>query len=112
YVCFFGVDERIVNLRSANVTRIINYATELIRNAGGVTDEVRETFAKWIARQGDFSGGEKQYRLIDDNGRVYRLVAMGAPEKRTDPKFFEPLPHPITQLPCPVPNNGWSRAPE
>ena len=37
---------------------------------------------------------------------------MGAPEPRTDPKFHIPLVHPITKKKCPLPDNGWSRAPE
>ena len=30
----------------------------------------------------------------------------------TDPKFHEPLIHPITRKSCPVPATGWSRTPE
>ena len=37
---------------------------------------------------------------------------MGAPERRTDPKYYIPLLHPVTGKPCPVPSNGWSRKPE
>ena len=37
---------------------------------------------------------------------------MRAPEPRTDPKFFEPLLHPATGKPCPVPPNGFSRTPD
>jgi len=37
---------------------------------------------------------------------------MGAPEPRTNPKFHIPLIHPVTKNKCPVPSNGWSRAPE
>jgi len=37
---------------------------------------------------------------------------MGAPERRSDPKFHIALIHPETGLACPVPPNGWSRAPE
>jgi len=112
YVCFSGNEERVVNLRSASVTKVLKHAATLIQKAGSVTDEVRNEFAKWISRQEELSGGEKQYKLLDPNGRVYRLVAMGAPEKRTDQKFFKPLIHPTTNQPCPVPPNGWSRTPE
>ena len=54
----------------------------------------------------------RAYRLIDDDGRVFQSVAMGAPEPRSDPKFHIPLTHPVTGKECPVPSNGWSRAPE
>ena len=37
---------------------------------------------------------------------------MGAPEPRTDPKYFKPLIHPITHKPCPIPKNGWGNSPE
>ena len=37
---------------------------------------------------------------------------MGAPELRTDPKYFEPLMHPGTNKPCPIPKNGWGNTPE
>ena len=37
---------------------------------------------------------------------------MGAPELRTDPKYFEPLIHPITHKPCPIPKNGWGNTPD
>jgi adenine-specific DNA-methyltransferase len=112
YVCFSGKEERVVNLRSASVTKILKYAATLIKDAGSVTDEVRSEFAKWIARQEELTGGEKQYKYLDPKGRAYRLVAMGAPERRIDEKFFKPLIHPVTNQPCPVPPNGWSRTPD
>ena len=37
---------------------------------------------------------------------------MSAPGKQTDPKHYEPLIHPVTRKPCPVPANGWSEKPE
>ena len=37
---------------------------------------------------------------------------MGAPELRTDPKYFKPLIHPITHKPCPIPKNGWGNTPD
>ena len=49
---------------------------------------------------------------MDEAGAVYRNVHMGAPELRTDPKFFKPLIHPVTHKPCPIPRNGWGNAPE
>ena len=49
---------------------------------------------------------------MDKDGRIYRGVSLRAPEPRTDPKFFQPLTHPITGKPCAVPPNGFSRTPE
>jgi len=37
---------------------------------------------------------------------------MGAPEPRSNEKFHRALIHPSTGKTCPVPPNGWSRAPE
>lgn len=101
-----------VYLRNANQRLILNAAANAIKNHGGVNAESRAEFSQWINRCKTLSGGEKLYRLLEDDGRVYRGVAMGAPEPRKDPKFFVPLIHPETNLPCPVPSNGFSRTPE
>ena len=84
----------------------------LVEKHGAINEHVREEYRKWLGKQENLSGGEKAYKLIDDNSDIYRLVAMGAPEKRTDPKFHIPLKHPVTEKNCPVPPNGWSRTPE
>jgi len=99
-------------LRPTNIRKILEKAKSLIRKHGGVSDEVRREFSDWISRCEALTGGERAYRLIDDDGRVLQSVAMGAPEPRTDPKFHIRLIHPMTKKPCPVPSNGWSRAPE
>jgi adenine-specific DNA-methyltransferase len=101
-----------VYLRAENVKRILAKASELIQQHGGVTDPARREFAEWAAKCDGLTGGERQYHFIDDDGVVYRGVAMGAPERRTDPKFHIPLIHPITKRQCGVPPNGWSRSPE
>ena len=101
-----------VYLRNASQRLILENANQIIALCGGVTDEARERFAKWVTTHPDLTGGEQAYRLLEDDGRVYRGVAMGAPEPRTDPKFHIPLIHPITKKACPVPPNGWSRTPE
>ena len=112
YVIWRTRDESPVYLRSANVPMILAKAHSLIKQYGGVTERVRREFAKWIDAQSDFTGGERAYRYINDDSRVYQSVAMGAPEPRTNLKFYIPLVHPATKKECPVPSNGWSRAPE
>ncbi|EGQ7969418.1 site-specific DNA-methyltransferase [Vibrio cholerae] len=113
YICFRGNQERIVNGRSGSIVQMQEFVRDLLDKNGGVVDAtVREKYKKWLGKQDSFSGGDKAYKFIDENGNIYRLVAMGAPEKRTDPKFFIPLVHPETGKECPVPPNGWSRAPE
>jgi len=87
-------------------------AREILSKHGGATKDAQEEFARWITRCPGLSGGERAYRNLDDSGRVYQSAGMAAPEQRTDPKFFEPLVHPKTGKPCPVPPYGWSRTPE
>lgn len=58
--------------------------------------------------QNDFSGGERAYNKIDENGDVYRPVSMAWPNKKKAPAdYFIPLIHPVTGKPCPVPKRGW-----
>ncbi|SEM18274.1 adenine-specific DNA-methyltransferase [Chryseobacterium taichungense] len=71
-------------------------------------EEINRDFSKWINSQNDFSGGEKAYRKIDENGDVYRGVSMAWPNKKKAPDdYFLPLIHPITKKACPVPDRGW-----
>jgi len=112
YVLWRSRSEAPVYLRPANVRLILSKAQALVKKYGGVTTEARREFAQWVAAQDGLSGGERQYRFIDDGGAVFRGVAMGAPEPRADAKFHIPLIHPRTKKPCPVPDFGWSRTPE
>lgn len=95
-----------------NAKTILEYAKIAIEENGGVNESSRKQLASMISKNKKFSGGDKAYHYLDDEGNVYRLVAMGAPEKRKDSKYFIPLIHPVTNKPCPVPPNGWSRKPE
>ena len=112
YISFRGKSERIVNGQSATIQSMQNFVEKLVEENGTVNEKVRDKYKKWLSKQDGFTGGDKAYKLIDDDGKIYRLVAMGAPEKRADPKFYVPLVHPKTGLECPVPPNGWSRTPE
>ncbi len=99
-------------LKDTHVRAMLAKARELIDRHGGVNGETRRAFSQWIDSQRDFTGGERAYRFLDDEGRCYRGVAMGAPEWRTDAKFHAPVLHPQTGKPCQPPANGWSRTPE
>ncbi|HUT59097.1 MAG TPA: DNA methyltransferase, partial [Phycisphaerae bacterium] len=101
-----------VYLRNATFRLMLDTAREMISKHGGVTPQARGEFAKWVATCPGLTGGERAYRLLNDDGRVYQSVGMAAPEPRTDPKFHEPLIHPVTKKPCPVPPYGWSRSPD
>jgi len=72
----------------------------------------RKEYQKWLTRQ-NFSAGEKAYRYIDDEGRIYRTASMAWPNNKKAPDaYFIPLNHPVTNLPCPVPSKGWRNPPE
>lgn len=101
-----------LSLNSDNVKSMIEYVQGLISEYGGVNEDVRREYTKWINQNTNLSGGEKAYRYIDDDGKIYQSVSLRAPEPRTDPKFFQPLIHPITKKPCAIPPNGFSRTPE
>jgi adenine-specific DNA-methyltransferase len=112
YIIWQTFYDSLIYLNNLNSEMINTAAKSIIAQNGGVNDKSKQEFTTWITSQEKLSGGEKAYRFIDDNGNVYRGVAMGAPEQRTDPKFFVPIIHPITKKPCPVPATGWSRTPE
>ncbi|MGL4853376.1 MAG: site-specific DNA-methyltransferase [Phocaeicola sp.] len=97
--------------KKENAEAILAKAVQLINKAKGVTDNVRVEFKAWIKKQ-DFTGGEKAYEFIDDNGNVYQSVSMAWPNKKKAPDdYFIPLIHPITKKPCPVPFRGWRNPP-
>ena len=100
-----------LQLKPANRQWILNLAASLVKEHG-ITEQCRKKFKDWMRDKPDLRGGERLYSNIDEDGRVYRLVHMGAPEQRTDDKYFVPLRHPITKKTCPVPSSGWSNSPE
>ena len=73
---------------------------------------VNKEFQAWLDRQ-NFSGGEKAYKFIDNNGIVFQSVSMAWPNKEKAPdEYFIPLKHPITGKDCPVPKRGWRNPPD
>lgn len=71
-------------------------------------EDANRDFGIWMRSQPDFSGGERAYHKIDENGDVYRAVSMAWPNKQRAPEdYFVPLIHPATGKPCPVPERGW-----
>ena len=112
YILWRTWDASEIRMPSPNRMEIMKTATYLLNKHGENNDECRKDFHNWVKAQNHFSGGEKAYSYIDDDGRVYQSVYMGAPVPMNDRKFHIPLIHPITNKPCPVPPNGWSRSPE
>ena len=101
-----------LRLKKDNRQLILDKAKEMTGQNGILSEDLKREFASWVTSNENFTGGEKAYHFIDDEGRVYSSVSLRAPEPRTDPKFFEPLLHPVTDNLCPVPPNGFSRTPE
>lgn len=94
-----------------NAQTILDKAETLIRKNKGISENVRKEFKEWLAKQ-DFTGGEKAYNEIDDDGNVYQSVSMAWPNKKKAPQdFFIPLIHPFTKKPCPIPRRGWRNSP-
>lgn len=112
YIIWRNKYDKPVMGRSESIVSMHDKVRTFIEKHDGVNQESRENYRKWLLKQEELTGGEKAYKYIDDNGYIYRLVAIGAPEKRTDPKFHIPLKHPESGKDCPVPPNGWSRTPE
>ncbi|MCB0537500.1 MAG: site-specific DNA-methyltransferase [Bacteroidetes bacterium] len=96
-----------------NAIAIINKAKNVFKKVKKIGLEgVNEEFREWIKCQ-DFSGGEKAYNKIDENGDVFRGVSMAWPNKKKAPdQYFIPLIHPITKKECPIPERGWRNPPE
>lgn len=100
-----------------DVVRPKKNAEAILKKAGGLMkkinqsytlEDVNKEFAKWMQLQLEFSGGERAYNRIDDNGDVYRPVSMAWPNKQKAPDdYFIPLIHPETKKKCPVPERGW-----
>lgn len=89
------------------VVKPFNYSKELLKDFEVVYDLelVNVEFQSWLSKQ-DFSGGEKGYKFIDENGDVYQSVSMAAPDK-PGTRSHRPLIHPLTKKECPVPSKGW-----
>lgn len=81
--------------------------------ASPTLEEARSRYRAWLKSQPQLSGGEAMYWRLSADGRVYRLVSMAWPNKQApSAEYFEPLIHPQTGRPCPVPVRGWRNPPE
>ncbi len=119
YLCWAVKNREVLKAVNGNLRRkkenaeaILTKAKEIVQKYGGVTDSARTEFKNWVTRQ-DFSGGEKAYCELDDNGDVYQAVYMAWPNKQKAPdEYFKQLIHPVTKKPCPVPSRGWRYPPQ
>ncbi|NCU33385.1 MAG: site-specific DNA-methyltransferase, partial [Candidatus Moranbacteria bacterium] len=75
-------------------------------------EDINRDFKNWINSVNSFTGGEKAYCKIDENGEVFQPVSMAWPNKQKAPElYFIPLIHPKTNKECPVPVRGWRNPP-
>lgn len=112
YVIICSKQTNPIYLHNYNIINMIRKAHEIINKYGNASKEACNEFIKWVTSNPSLSKGEKKYKLLDDHGRIFRGVAMGAPEQRNHEKFFQPIIHPKTGGKCYPPSNGWSRTPE
>ncbi|MGE6326357.1 DNA methyltransferase [Psychrobacter sp. NPDC078511] len=93
--------------KKENAEKMLSFVQSLVRKHGLKNDDVRSKYRKWVNdSKNKLSGGEKAYNLIDNQGEVYRIVSMAAPDK-PETRSHKPLIHPITKKNCPVPEKGW-----
>ncbi|MBU4259608.1 MAG: site-specific DNA-methyltransferase [Proteobacteria bacterium] len=112
YIIWRSRQETPIYLRNDSILLVLKAAEEIVQKHGSVTEKAQKEYAAWVNGNSELTGGEKAYRFLDKEERVYRAVSLRAPEPRIDPKFHKPLIHPVTGKPCPVPPNGFSRTPE
>ena len=94
-----------------NAEKILKKASQFFQKLS--FEEANKSFSKWLSTQVEFTSGEKAYKKIDENGKVFRGVSMAWPNKKIAPdEYFIPLIHPITKRKCPVPERGWRNPPE
>lgn len=107
------IGKKVIPTEVKELAKIYGYADDIIADLKVEYDlgMVNKEFANWLKKQ-DFSSGEKAYKYIDENGRVYRGVSMAWPNKKKAPDdYFIPLVHPITGKPTPIPARGWRNPP-
>ncbi|MFH0937911.1 MAG: site-specific DNA-methyltransferase [Planctomycetota bacterium] len=112
YLIWRSFQDSPIYLQNTGISEMLRVAAEIVQRNGGVTEKARKEYVQWVDPNAELTGGEKAYRFMDDHGHPYQSVSLRAPEPRTDLKFHKPLIHPVTQKPCPVPPNGFSRTPE
>lgn len=91
-----------------NAEGMLRKAKQIINKIGAdfTLSDANDEYRKWVNAQDSFSGGERAYSKIDEQGNVYREVSMAAPDK-PETRSHRPLIHPETAKPTAVPTKGW-----
>ena len=105
----FKKQNKFIKLKE-NAEMILNKASNLYNKfeSGQLSlEEINSKLQNWMSNK-DLSGGEKAYKYIDEDGRVYQPVSMAWPNKN-DPSddYKADLIHPETGEPCKMPKRGW-----
>lgn len=68
---------------------------------------INKEFQNWLSLS-SIGKGERAYKYISPDGRVFRSVSMAWPNKEVAPDdYWKPLFHPVTGRECPMPSKGW-----
>lgn len=121
YILFFAknrsalIEFHDIQRPKKNAIDMLQKADSLFRkmSSSHSLEDINREFSQWVYQQHVLSAGEKAYRHMDENGKVYRGVSMAWPNKKKAPDdYFIPLRHPVTGKNCPVPERGWRNSPE
>ena len=87
YMTWFSPSNITISINTDNASDMLNKVNELIEKYGTVTSDVRKEYVTWINSNTKLSGGDKAYRHITDDGRIFQSVSLRAPEPRENAKF-------------------------
>ena len=86
YVVWRSKTEKPINLRNNTIQMMLKKADKLTQEFEGVTESAKKEYSNWVNNNPQLSGGEKAYRYLDKDGRIYQSVSLRAPEPRADHK--------------------------
>jgi len=81
YLIWRSRQETPIYRRNKNILSMLRAAAAIVKKYGRVSKEAQREYAAWINSDSELSGGEKAYRYIDEQGRVYQSVSLRAPDK-------------------------------
>lgn len=93
-----------------NAEGMLRKAKQIINKIGAdfTLSDANDEYRRWVNAQDSFSGGERAYSKIDEQGNVYREVSMTWPNNKQAPAdYFVPIIHPTTGKPTKIPGKGW-----
>lgn len=105
YILCFSKDKTRVkkmNVKKENSAEMIRQSLKIFKSKNKNLKQKNEEFQDWLKLK-PFLAGEKAYRFIDKNGKLYRPVSLAAPTNSLNNYVVE---HPITLKPCKLPKKG------